>query len=79
MSTLTVEIPEYIRRSAEEFAQRNDITLDQAVALALASHTSAWAMKGHMEERAKRGSFAKFRELMEKHVPDVEPEPHDRL
>lgn len=79
MSTLTIQIPDYLQASAEEFAKRNELSLDQVVALALAAHASAWSMKGYMEERARRGDFAKFREMMEKHVPDVEPEPHDRL
>lgn len=79
MSKVTIDIPEHIRMNAEEFARRNDITLDQTVALALASHAAAWNMKGYLEERAKRGRFTEFRELMEQHVPDVEPEAHDRL
>lgn len=78
MSTVTVQIPEHILQCAEEFATRNQISLDQTVALALASHASAWAMKGYMEERAKRGSYAKLQEVLRR-APDVEPEEHDRL
>ena len=78
MSTMTVEIPDYLRERAEEFAARQKISLDQVVSLALASHVSAWMTKGYMEERAQRGSYEKLQEVLRR-APDVEPEAHDRL
>ena len=78
MSTMTIHIPDYLRERAEEFAARQQLSFDEVVSLALASHVSAWMTKGYMEERAKRGSYAKLQEILQR-APDVEPELHDRL
>ena len=76
MSELVVKVPDYLRKQAESLAAQENISLDELVSLALASHVSGWQAKGYMEERAKRGSWEKFDQVMGK-VRDVPPLPGD--
>jgi hypothetical protein len=78
MSEVVVKIPDYLRKQAESVAARENISLDELVALALASHVSAWHAKGYLEERAKRGSWEKFKAVLDR-APDVEPPEWDKL
>ena len=78
MSTLTIHVPDYLTRRAEELAAREKLSLDEVVSLALASQVSAWMTRGYMEERARRGSYSRLQKLMQR-VPDVEPAPEDCL
>ena len=78
MSEVVVNLPDYLRRQAEAVAAQEKISLDELVALALASHVSAWQAKGYMEERARRGSWEKFKAVLNA-GPDVPPPDWDRL
>ena len=78
MSEVVIKLPDYLYQRAEALAKQEKISLDELVSLALASHVSAWQTKGYMEERAKRGSWEKFKAVLEQ-VPDVEPAEWDRL
>lgn len=78
MSELVVNLPDYLRRQAEAVAEQEKISLDQLVSLAVASHVAAWQAKGYMEERAKRGTWAKFKAVLDA-APDVPPADWDRL
>jgi len=78
MSELTIKVPDYLRKQAEALARRERISVDEVVSLALASHLSAWQARDTMQERANRGSWAKFKAVLDK-APDVEPEERDRL
>jgi len=62
----------------ETLAKREDISVEQLVAIALSAQVSAWMTKDYIEEKAKQGSWAKFQEVLQK-VPDVQPEACDRL
>jgi len=59
-------------------AQQEGISVNQLVATALAEKMSALMTEEYLETRAKRGSREKFLAALAK-VPDVEPEPYDRL
>jgi len=78
MSELVIQLPNYLYQRAEALAKREKISLDELVSLAVASHVSAWQTKGYMEERAQRGSWEKFKAVLQK-APDVEPAEWDRL
>ena len=54
------------------------MTLDQFIALALASQISSWNAGKTFAERAAKGNWKKVREILAK-VPDVEPEDYDKL
>ncbi len=78
MSTLHVNIPESLHRRAQSLAQDDGVPLDQFIATALAEKVAVLDADTYVRERAARGSREKFDRVLAK-VPDVEPEPHDRL
>lgn len=78
MTTINAQIPEFLYRQAEEFARKESMPLDQVIALALSAQLSIWSASDYLEVRAKRGSWEKFKAVLDK-VPDIEPEVHDRL
>ncbi len=78
MTILKAQIPDSLYKQVEALATREEVTIDQLVAIALSAQVSAWMTKDYLEERAKRGSWEKFQEVLAK-VPDVEPEEDDKL
>ncbi|GCL39445.1 hypothetical protein H6F47_22410 [Sphaerospermopsis sp. FACHB-1094] len=78
MSNLNVQIPESLYKQIEALAAKENMTLEQLVAIALSAQVSAWMTKDYIEEKAKRGSWHKFQQVLAK-VPNVEPEDYDKL
>lgn len=78
MTEIQTKIPDAIYKQAAEFAEKENLSLEQVISLALAHSLGAWNAENYIAERARRGSREKFLEFMSK-VPDVEPEEHDRL
>jgi hypothetical protein len=78
MTTISTKIPDTLFRQAKTIAEREDITLDEFIALALASQISSWNVGKNFHERAKRGDWEKAREVLAKAL-DVEPEDYDKL
>jgi len=48
------------------------------VVIALSAQISAWMTKDYLEEKAKRGSWEKFQQVLAK-VPEIEPDDEDKL
>jgi hypothetical protein len=78
MSALSVRLPDSLHQRVRELAVREGISINQLIATALAEKMSALLTADYLEERARRGSRAKFLAALAQ-VPDVEPEPDDRL
>ncbi len=78
MTTISTKIPDTLFRQAVTIAEREEMTLDQFISLALASQISSWEVGKNFTERAKRGDWEKAREVLAR-VPDVEPEDYDKL
>lgn len=78
MTTINTKIPDTLFRQAKTIAEREEMTLDQFIALALASQISSWNVGKSFNERAERGDWGKTREVLAK-APDVEAEDHDKL
>ena len=78
MSTLSVRLPNSLHNAARELAQKEDISINQLIASALAEKVSALMTEEYLEERARRGNLADFQRIMDK-IPHIEPELHDRL
>jgi hypothetical protein len=78
MSTLTVSLPDSIRRRAETLALSDGISLDQFVALALAEKVAVLDAGTYLAERAKRGDREKFESILSR-VPDVAPDRGDEF
>ena len=78
MTTINTKIPDTLFRQAQTIAEREDMTLDQFIALALASQISSWNVGKSFNERAERGDWEKAREVLAK-APDIEAEDFDKL
>lgn len=78
MSIVQVQIPDSLQKSLYDLAGRDGISIDQFISTAIAEKLSALMAEDYLRERAKRGSRSKYEAILAK-VPDVEPEPYDRL
>jgi hypothetical protein len=66
MSSISLRLPESLHRQARELAEREDISINQLIATALAEKMSALLTGEYLEERAKRGSRKKFERVLKK-------------
>jgi hypothetical protein len=78
MSHLKVQLPDSLYKSLQALAAQDGISVDQFIATAVAEKIAALTTETYLEELAKRGSRTKYEAVLAK-VPDVEPEPYDRL
>ena len=78
MSTISLRLPDSLHKQVRKLAQKESVSINQLVTLALAEKISALLTEEYLETRAKRGSRKKFERAMVK-VPKVEPEEYDRL
>jgi predicted transcriptional regulator len=77
MSTLLVNLPDSLQKQLQSLAEHDGISTDQFIATAVAEKMAAILTEAYLEERAKRGSRAKYDAALAQ-VPDVEPESYDR-
>ena len=72
MSTISLRLPESLHEHLRELAERENVSMNQFITLALAEKISALATADYIQQRAARGSRDKFEQAMAK-VADVEP------
>jgi hypothetical protein len=78
MSAISLRLPNTLHRSVREMAEKEHVSINQMITLALAEKVSALMADEYLGSRAKRGSRAKFLKAMGK-VAKTEPEPKDKL
>jgi hypothetical protein len=78
MSTLSLRLPESLHRKIKELAESEGISMNQFLSSAAAEKMSALITVEYLKAEAKKGSRSDFEKVLNK-VPDVEPEPYDRL
>jgi hypothetical protein len=78
MSSISLRLPEYLHEQVRELAERENVSINQFITLALAEKISALNTVDYLQARAARGSRDKFLRALAK-VADVEPEEEDRL
>ncbi len=78
MSTISLRLPDSLHKQVRKLAEKESVSINQLVTLALAEKISALLTEEYLETRAKRGSRKKFERAMVK-VPKVEPEECDKL
>jgi predicted transcriptional regulator len=79
MSQMTLRLPESLHKRLKEIAEKENISANQFVALAVAEKITALTTADLIEQRAVRAPDRKrFEELLAK-APDVEPDEEDRL
>ena len=78
MSTISLRLPDSLHRQVRKLAEKENVSINQLITLALTEKMSALLTEEYLEKRAKRGSRKKFERAMAK-VPKVPPEEYDRL
>ena len=79
MTNIRLSIPDSLHATVRDIVEREGMSLEQFVMLAMAEKASAIATEAYLMERAERGRREKFLEAMAK-VADVDPpDERDRL
>ena len=66
MSSISLRLPESLHRQARELAEREDISINQLIATALAEKMAALMTGEYLAERAARGKRRKFERVLRK-------------
>ncbi len=72
MSTLSLRLPDSIHQKVKELAVRDQISINQFIAMAVAEKLSAIMTVEYLEERARRGNAAEYQRVLDR-VPDRTP------
>ena len=78
MGTISLRLPDSLHKRVRERAEREQISINQFIATALAEKMSALLTGEYLRERAKRGSRRKFNRALAK-VRDVKPDEADSI
>ena len=78
MSAISLRLPDSLHDAARRLAEKENISMNQLITLALSEKISALMTEEYLEERARRGDREKFRRALA-NVAGVEPEAPDRL
>ncbi len=78
MSSISLRLPDSLHKQARELAERDNISINQFIATALAEKMAALLAGEYLAERAQRGSRKRFDRALKK-VRDVPPVPGDEL
>lgn len=78
MSILSVRLPESLHKKIKELAEKEGVSMNQFITLAVSEKMSALMTIDYLKERAEKASKKKFINIMDQ-VPDVEPEEYDKL
>jgi len=77
MSTISLRLPNSLHETARQLAEKDHVSLDQFIALALTEKVSALMTEEYLQQRASRADLAAFEAVLAK-VPSVEPILEDR-
>lgn len=78
MSTLSVRLPESLHKRLKEMADKEGVSMNQLITLAVSEKISTLLTVDYLKERAQKGDPKTFDRFLEK-VPDTEPEEFDKL
>ncbi len=78
MSNLSLRLPDSLHEKVRELAARDDISINQFIASAVAEKAAALVTVEYLTERAKRGDRSAFDRILAR-VPRVPPMPGDEI
>jgi len=78
MSSLSLRLPDSLHAKIRELAARDDVSINQFIAIAVAEKASAILTLAYLEQRAKRADCAAFDRILAR-VPNVPPLPGDEV
>ena len=78
MSTVSIKVPDSVKRHVERLAAKDGIAVDQFYATAAAEKLAALETADYIAQRAARADREAFLRVLAK-APDTEPEEWERL
>lgn len=78
MSSLSLRLPDSLHAKVRELAARDDVSINQFIATAVAEKAAALLTVDYLEERANRAETSLFDRVLNR-VPDVPPIAGDEL
>jgi hypothetical protein len=78
MSNLSLRLPDSLHEKVRDLAARDDISINQFIAAAVAEKAAALLTIEYLAERAKRGDRSAFDRILAR-VPRVAPVPGDEV
>jgi hypothetical protein len=78
MSTLSLRLPDSLHNEIKSLAKKEGISINQFISSAVAEKMSALMTENYLQKKADKGNEKAFLDAMSK-VPDIEPEPKDKL
>jgi len=66
MSAISIRLPDSLHKRIKEVAQRDNVSINQMITLAIAKKLSALETEDYLENRASRSSKGKFRKALSK-------------
>ena len=79
MTTINAQVPDSLFRQVQALINREQISLDQLVAMALNAQIALLATDEYLERRAKRANLSRVDELLSKVSTEAKPLPGDEL
>jgi predicted DNA-binding protein len=78
MSAISIRLPDSLHKRIKQLAQRDKVSINHMVTLAVAEKLSALETEDYLSKRASRGDKSRFQKALSK-VPDRQPEANDRI
>ena len=78
MSAISIRLPNSLHRKVKEVAQRDNVSINQIITLAVAEKLSALETEDYLGKRSRKASKARFQKALRK-IPARNPESHDKL
>ena len=78
MSSLSLRLPDSLHLKIRELAERDDVSINQFIATAVAEKAAALLTLDYLEQRAGRADATLFDRVLRR-VPDAAPAPGDHL
>ncbi len=78
MSAISVRLPDSLHKRVKEVAQRDKVSINQMITLAIAEKLSALETEDYLGARAKRASKSRFQKALKK-VSSSSPHSSDAL
>jgi len=78
MSAISIRLPDSLHKRIKQLAERDNVSINQMVTLAVAEKLSALETEDYLGKRASRASKTKFQKALAK-VADRPPQADDRI
>ena len=78
MSALSIRLPDSLHKKIKEIAQRDNVSINQMITLAVAEKLSALETEDYLAQRTTQADRKKFRKALGK-VQNRKPHPQDQI